>query len=250
MSKWGLHTFFDRNKAISSYLPRTALLDPNTLSEYLNTHQSVFIKPNTQHRGVGILKAWKTANGEFSTIRIKGKTHHFPTTTELYNHIVSTSVEPRYVIQQAIPLSTINKRPYDIRSMMMRVPGGNWEFYGLIAKVAGPTSVITNVSRSRGYALPFDEALKQSLQFKPEQITAIRAQLIDLSVQICNHFNRYKSRTTQIGIDFALDKNGNIWIIEVNFDFPSHLLFARLPNRSTYRAIRRMAATIKRLRGR
>ncbi|WP_338130665.1 YheC/YheD family protein [Cohnella ginsengisoli] len=59
---------------------------------------------------------------------------------------------------------------------------------------------------------------------------------------MCNRFDRYKY-SRQIGIDYGIDRSGKVWLIEVNFDYPSHTLFAKLKDRSAYRRIKSIAAS-------
>jgi hypothetical protein len=49
--------------------------------------------------------------------------------------------------------------------MMMRNSQNRWQFFGLYAKVAGPQSIITNISNSRGYVTTFEDAMKRSLGY-------------------------------------------------------------------------------------
>ncbi|WP_420869612.1 YheC/YheD family protein [Cohnella ginsengisoli] len=44
-------------------------------------------------------------------------------------------------------------------------------------------------------------------------------------------------------MDYGIDRSGKVWLIEVNFDYPSHTLFAKLKDRSAYRRIKSIAAS-------
>jgi hypothetical protein len=251
-SKWKLHQFYEKDERIREFLPESALLTPDSLEQFINKYSSVYIKPDTRHGGNGVVQARESENG-YSFIRINGKKAEgesdVKTAEELYRKIMSRAIDKTYIIQQAISLATIDERPYDIRSMMMRKPGEKWGFYGFFAKVAGKVNII-NVRRSGGYVLTIEEALKKSLQFTEKQIEVTKRTLLELSHNICTRFNKYKASTTQIGIDFALDNKGKIWIIEVNFDLPDHSgnSFAKLPDTTNYRRVRRMKALLRRLK--
>jgi hypothetical protein len=252
-SKWNLHKFYYRDAFIREFLPETALLNQVTLQHFMDKYSSVYIKPDTRHGGNGVILARKSENG-FSLTAIKGKKAEnesdIKTLEELYSKIVIRAIDDKYIIQQAIPLADINGRPYDIRSMMMRKPGGVWRYYGYFAKVAGPVTIITNVGRSGGYVITVEEALRKSLGLTPAQIEQKKQSMLDLSYKISNRFNKYKATTTQIGIDFALDEIGNIWIIEVNFDLPNHSgnAFGKLPDKTNYRRIKKMKEFLRSLK--
>ncbi|MGO4274069.1 YheC/YheD family protein [Paenibacillus sp. TAF58] len=121
--------------------------------------------------------------------------------------------------------------------LMMRNSQNQWQFAGMLAKVAGRNSVITNVNRGGGYVIPIEKALGASLRLNNNQKQSIIHELIRLSHRICNRFNSYKY-SSQIGIDFGLDQHHKIWIIEVNFDYPSHELFNNLKDKTMYRKIK------------
>lgn len=249
-SKWSLHKFYDKDAFIRQFLPDTALLNQASLHQFLEKYSSVYIKPDTRHGGNGVILASKTENG-YSFTAIKGRKAEsesdIHTVDELYRKVVKRSIDDRYIVQQAISLATINHRPYDIRSMMMRKPREKWTFYGYFAKVAGPVQIITNVCRSGGYVITIEEALRKSLNLTPAQIELKKQSMLELSHKISNRFNKYKASTTQIGIDFALDGKGKIWIIEVNFDLPDHSgnAFKELPDKRNYWRIRRMKTYLK-----
>ncbi|OCT14369.1 hypothetical protein A8709_26490 [Paenibacillus pectinilyticus] len=75
-----------------------------------------------------------------------------------------------YIIQRAIDIAKINARPFDdIRIMMMRNDQNQWQYAGMLAKVARRSSVITNVTRGGGYATPIEHALDTSLRLSHNQ---------------------------------------------------------------------------------
>ena len=125
--------------------------------------------------------------------------------------------------------------------MMMR-HRKQWTYVGMLAKVAGRNSVITNIGRGGGYVQTVPEALRAP--GKRLYASKVSSRLRELSYSICRRFNRYKY-TRQIGIDYGIDHTGKIWVIEVNFDYPSHALFAKLSNRSMYHKIKKIASTWK-----
>ncbi|WP_428993703.1 YheC/YheD family protein [Brevibacillus choshinensis] len=53
-------------------LPPTAILSRKTLSAFLQRYSSVYIKPDREHTGTGIIRVWKKS-GRYSFVRVKGK---------------------------------------------------------------------------------------------------------------------------------------------------------------------------------
>ncbi len=238
-SKWSLHKFFSRNPVIRKHLPSTAVFEKSSFIEYLNKYKTVFVKPSNKHMGKGILKVWKTDNG-YQFVKERGDSVHASTMEELYQSMKQHSDTGRYIIQKGIDLAEVKGRPFDIRVMMMRNGQARWQYAGMLAKVAGPSSVITNVARGGGYVMSVKQALIQSKAIEPNRVRTVIRDMIRLSHLVCRHFNKYKY-SSQIGIDFAVDQTGKLSIIEVNFDFPSHGLFAKLKDKTYFRTIKRLA---------
>ncbi|MFD0694733.1 YheC/YheD family protein [Paenibacillus sp. GCM10027628] len=232
----GLHQFYMKDDLIRAYLPHTEWLNRNTFTRFIQKYRSVYLKPNMSHMGKGIMKAWKVEGG-FRLVKMKGIARQFKGKESLFNAVRQQAASTPYIIQKAIDLAEIKGRPFDIRVMMMRNRYNRWQYVGMLAKVAGKSSVITNVNRGGGYAVEIDKALAASLSLSKLNQKRLIRELVRLSYRICNRFIRYKY-SSQIGVDFALDRQGKIWVIEVNFDFPSHELFARLKNKSIYRGIK------------
>lgn len=243
-SKWSLHKFYWKDPQIRPFLPPTSLLNPNSLQSFLSKYQSVYVKPNRKHMGKGIMKVWKSGSG-YAFIKERGGKSESSSLEELYQNMMKNRLSQPYIVQKTIHLAKVNHRPFDIRVMMMRNRSKKWQYAGMLAKVAGPDSIITNVARGGGYVTTVGDALRQSGLFKDHEIGKIKRQLTRLSYRVCRRFNRYKF-TSQIGIDYGIDTEGRIYIIEVNFDFPSHGLFKKLKDKTYYKRIRRLAYEFRR----
>ncbi|GED31175.1 hypothetical protein BCE02nite_23160 [Brevibacillus centrosporus] len=72
----------------------------------------------------------------------------------------------------------------------------------------------------------------------------VKRRLVQLGYQISRYFDRFKRRS-ELGIDFAVDKTGRIYLIEVNHEVPSHVLFLKLKDKSHFHNIRRLARAYK-----
>lgn len=237
-SKWSLHQFFSKNTYIRPFLPPTSLYQPALLGTYLAKYQTVYIKPTRTHMGKGIMRVWKTGAG-YQFVKERGEPEHASSLEDLQSKIAKQCSEKNYIIQKGLDLAQIDGRSFDIRVMMMRNGLGRWQYAGMLAKVAGSDSVITNVARGGGYAVTVPHALLKSKAVDATKVKSVVTQLIQISHRVCTHFKKYR-HTSQIGVDFAIDKQGNISIIEVNYDFPSHALFAKLKDKTYFRTIKRL----------
>ena len=136
----------------------------SSLSTFMNKYKNVYIKATHQHTGRGIIKAWKINHG-YRFIKVRGKARFSPTIKHLYKKIKKVGGSRSYIIQRTIDLAKINGKTFDIRVMMMRNRKRKWKYAGIVAKVSGSGSVVSNVLEGRGYALELKKALKKSLKW-------------------------------------------------------------------------------------
>lgn len=247
LGKWALWKFFAAVSSIRPHLPPTAIFNKTSLSLFLAKYGSVYIKPIPGQQGKGIVKAWKKGN-RYWFVKERGQAVSSPSVDDLYHKIKATGLNVSYIVQKSIDLAEIGGRPFDVRLMMMLDKPRQWKYIGMVAKVAGPSSVITNVARGRGYVLEVDEAIRRSLGANHEKIESIKKQMIQLGYKVCRRFDDYK-KYWQIGLDLAVDKQGRVWVIEENTG-PAHSLFYKLKDKSTFRKIKQIAALYPRRRKR
>jgi hypothetical protein len=231
--KWGLHRFYSKDLFLRDYLPPTAIYRHETLKRFIQQYRSVYIKPNMEHTGKGIIKAWRGEKG-YTFVKVTGKSAPWLPTVQALFQKLQIDRSQVHVIQKSINLARFNGRIFDIRTMMMRDKKNQWRYMGILAKIAGENSVVTNVRRGHGYAMEAEQVLTKCFN-KTRALSMIQS-MKELSFRICKRFDSYKF-SCQIGIDFGVDQSGRVWIIEVNFDYPSHVLFAKLKDKTMYRKI-------------
>jgi uncharacterized circularly permuted ATP-grasp superfamily protein len=244
-SKWELHRSYAKHPSIRKRLPPTTILSRTSLSRYLNHYESVYIKGKNEHTGSGIIKAWKTKKG-YRFVKVKGKPIDAHSIKSLYQKVKDGRRSRSIIVQKTIDLAKIDGRPYSIRLMLMRNGSRKWKYAGMIAKVSGKSSVVSNVRRGGGYATTIEDALARSLGYGRERIARKKRKLIRLGYEIVNHAIASGYLSHEVGLDLGIDKHGEIWIIEVNLAYPSYGLFNRLKGKTFYRRIRRLAEEYKR----
>lgn len=236
MGKYLLWQFFHRNAYVRKHLPATKRYSAPTFKEFINRYGVIYIKPVAGSRGRGVLKAWKKG-GRVAVQLTTNVPKWFATPDAAIRYIDTQRQRRAYIVQQGIQLARISGRPFDIRVMMQREkPGGKWLYSGMLAKIAGKGSVVTNVALSKGTVMEVKQALKQSLHWNERKASDCVQALIRLSHNAARHFDSYLLYR-ELGFDIAIDTSGRIWMIEENTG-PSHALFAHLKsNLSMYRTI-------------
>ncbi|MNI31694.1 Endospore coat-associated protein YheD [compost metagenome] len=118
-----------------------------------------------------------------------------------------------FLLQTYLNLNSTQGEPFDIRVLMQKNNKGIWEITGRAARVGQKHSLTSNLhgGGSAHKALPF-----LSREFGgnggKKAITVIDHLSRDIPLYLESHFGRL----AELGIDFGVDRQGKVWILEVN----------------------------------
>ncbi len=196
---------------VAGHLPETYWFHNKSLLNMLNKHQVIYLKPNDNTGGNGVIRVRSMSNGLYSI--------SFDKTTKQVNvsNISATLRQimiwpQKYIIQQGIDLATYKGKPFDMRIVLQKVLK-TWRVTLTSAKVANAQdAVVTNVAKG-AEDFPLHKILQEYDQ-KQEPIVAFR-EIIDLSHQIASILGTQQPIGIA-GLDIALDKRGKVWFIESN----------------------------------
>lgn len=229
----GLKTMIlERDKWVKSYIPKTVWYRDDHLLNMLDEFGTVFVKPDKGGGGVGIIRVKREKNG---SVECKSLKHHKIVPIQRVIPLIKTYLNPakRYLIQQGIPLAQINGRPFDIRLMLQRIDR-DWELTGIAAKLAAPGKIVTNFCKGGKPYTARDAVAKACPVDAPKKM----AELGKLAYRVAHVLSDRFRGLRELGIDAGIDKNGNIWIFEVNTR-PTYGMFRKLKNLQMYYNIRR-----------
>ncbi|RKD24613.1 hypothetical protein BEP19_09570 [Ammoniphilus oxalaticus] len=232
MSKWEKDNLLQEHEIIQSYMPEMKWLTKENLIEMLTDHPVLYMKPDTGMKGRGIIQLSHAPLG--FVVRSSDSTEHIHTFDSLTVYLKSLVKNYKYIIQEGIPLLTLNEQPIDFRVLAQR-PMEQWVYSGIVGKLGAKNGIITNFA-SGGKAISFRQAMMETMQLPFTEIKRRRDELRDLSLVIADHLTNTYPGLRELGIDYGIDIHGNAWIIEVNTT-PGHQLFKALPNENIYRRI-------------
>ncbi|MBM7563252.1 YheC/YheD family protein [Paenibacillus sacheonensis] len=207
------------NARLKRYVPRTMLLSAANLSTMLASYRSVYIKPDVGSLGIGVCKA-TAVRGGYRLAEIKGRkqyTSHFASIGSLYRHLKRVG-KGTMIVQKSIALAEVAGRPYDIRMMVQRKPRGKWTFTGSFARIARKGKIVTNYSQ--GGRLWTIRRLHRAEGLTAAASDRKYGRLKRISVRTANWLGSKRAGMHEIGIDFAYDRSGRTWILEVNSNHP------------------------------
>lgn len=232
VSKWNQY------QSIGNHMPLTDLFTFETFRYFMFVNKTVFLKPCNGQHGKGIIKISKSVDNNYE-IQI-GRTKWVKNSlAEVYLHLQKIlSFYDSYLIQQGIPLATIDDCVLDVRVLMQKVEG-NWLVAGKAVKLAGKGFFITNAAQ---------EIISLELATSQSTISPVyHIKLNELLNQLCTTASLtldLDHTRTEIGFDVGITNNGELWIIEGNYRSDISM-FHQLEDKTMYKAILNNRSVVK-----
>lgn len=224
-----------RNKKLHKYVPPTYPFNQKRLSAMLARYGMVYVKPDAGSLGIGVMRVEK--NGGTYRYQSGVRTFTFPTFEKLYQSIQSRCSSKRYLIQKGVHVLRHKGNPFDFRVMIQKKPSGGWECTGTAGRVAHPLKAVTNGSQG-------GTIFKANLLIEPKYGTEATTSLLQKMEQIAQltaaQFSCSYPAMNELGLDIAIDRRLNPWILEVN-THPDPCPFTKLEDKAIIRKIVRYA---------
>ncbi len=199
-----------------TYMPHTVLLDgPERLEQMLGLYESVYLKPIQGRLGIGIQKVEKLPEG-FLFGDESGFKKRVDDVAQVWRLVNKYKRKRKYLIQQGVPLIHEGK-PVDFRVILQKDGTKEWTCSGIIAKLGYWGRIYTNTPSA---ICLFRDALQMIFGLTPEQALEVEFKIEDKIIKICIEACQIMERAfgiyADVGIDLVLDKDLNIWILEIN----------------------------------
>ncbi|WP_138754693.1 YheC/YheD family protein [Paenibacillus sinopodophylli] len=233
--------YLSANRSLKQYVPKTVFFSLYNLQMMLDRFDMVYVKPNIGSLGIGICKLKRIDSG-FELYEIVHKSQirrTYDSVADIYKHLKKQGGR-RLIIQKGISLDKVNDCPYDIRAMVQRKPGGRWVCTGFMVKVGGRNKIVTNYYQ--GGAIYSMSKLGSEQGLSDEETEEQVKKLKRVALRISRTLSRRRRGMHELGIDFAYDKQQQLWVLEVNSNHPQFHPLKKL-DRSAYNRMKRFAAS-------
>lgn len=209
-SKWLKTNVMTANPYIARHIPPSRLFNAANLRSMLARYGMVVIKPIRGGGGLGVMKISRSG-GRYSCKYMSNNV----TTTSL-SGIMSVINRRRsrrsYLIQRGIRLATIAGRPIDYRVKYVK-ENGTWTYRSMVGRLARRGLFVTNLCRggvqmtaAQGIRLSLSSRLVRRKKQEMRNLTKASTALLE---------SRFPG-IGQLGYDYGIDRNGHVWILEVN----------------------------------
>ncbi|MFD0679593.1 MULTISPECIES: YheC/YheD family endospore coat-associated protein [unclassified Paenibacillus] len=239
--KWEVQHMLEQDGSFNSYLPRTeAMRSLRSVADWLRADDEVLLKPQSGSQGRGVLlvqrcgtgaadaqatagaaaQAGASAPAAAPAFTVRGRDAHnrhvgrsFADAPALLRWLRRFTAQRSYLLQQYLLLQTRTGDAYDVRSLVQKNGAGLWQVTGMAVRRGQGGSLTSNLHGGGivELAVPF-----LTRQFDPDTASSIVNKLHDLSLLIPEALEKYHGRLAELGIDFGIDVEGKIWILEVN----------------------------------
>ncbi len=209
LDKWRVHLALGASP-LHEYLPKTHLLNSADLDTLLRLHGSLILKPRRGSHGQGVHLVDMNADG---TVRISEHSiapHTICRERGALAAWLRRVPRERYLLQQPVQLSMIDGRCFDLRVLVQKGSKGSWGVTNVIARIAWSGYFNTSMTESIATA---ESALSASAVHRVEsqmaklhQVGAAAAAILEERLGLLG----------EVSVDCALDRDGRLWIIEVN----------------------------------
>lgn len=230
-NKWEIYRHLSKVPSLSSYLPKTTLLDDTSWKQLLQQNKAIFLKPNFGSQGKGTIYMRNLPNGA-CLIRARDwhnnmLQHTIADRAELSRQVQRLTAHRMYLVQPFLMLSTTSGEAFDIRSLVQKNGHGHWQVTGLAVRQGKSGSHTSNL-HGGGRALETKPFLAK--EFGGKRATELLAEIHKLSVEIPVILEKSFGRLAELGVDFGVDRHAQLYILEVNSK-PGRTAFSQLSNK-------------------
>ncbi|MCL6443779.1 MAG: YheC/YheD family protein [Alicyclobacillus sp.] len=219
-NKSELYHNLSRDNNVRAHLPYTRdfnLEDTRQLAAVLRNRKTIYIKACRGRRGLQVMRVTRLSSGTYEySYSILGRLVRRKVTglTRLQRALKSFFGNRAVIVQEAIDLLRVNRScPVDFRAELQRDEDGKLQIVAIPIRVGQSNSPIA----THGSAYRFNDFLKKLLPNCSEQELRNRQLAIHHFLKtVYRSVENVYGRFGEIGIDFAIDKKGKIWLIECN----------------------------------
>ncbi|WP_026689045.1 YheC/YheD family protein [Alteribacter aurantiacus] len=217
--KWEMHQLLFQHAQLRPYLPDTVLsIDRERFLTFTKMYKQLYIKPIWGREGNGILRMTchdHSLEAEYPSDTIQ-RTFHFRSFDHFYKTLEPRFKEKGYVVQEAIPLFTVDGSLVDIRVLTIKNGKGEWEVASKIARCGVKNQIVSNVAKG-GEQRKVLDTLEGA--FPELHVFHLIRFLNELAIETAQTIEEELGESGcygEFGIDIGIDNNGHPWILEVN----------------------------------
>jgi glutathione synthase/RimK-type ligase-like ATP-grasp enzyme len=222
LSKWEIHQLLKEKENLQPFLPNTDIFTVPALKDFLNHYQDVFIKPIQGSQGRNIIHIYKDGRSyqlEQTTFS-EDPSFTFHSLPALLSQIETWLQNKPYILQQGLPLASLDGRKVDFRLLCHRMNTNKWKVTSSVARISGDHQFVSNLAQG-GFVERPNKVLEE--MFPKEKAKQAQQLMSELALEAAAVLSEsVEGLMAELGMDIGVDSNGRPFLIEVNIK-PSKL---------------------------
>ncbi|MEI3607377.1 YheC/YheD family protein [Pseudogracilibacillus sp. SE30717A] len=194
-------------------VPFTVCISEDKVYEFIQKNNDVVFKALGSNRGENIYFVTKKG----SRFVMLDQTKERILSEEEFQHFVEYTILAEvgsYIIQRYIHTRTIADEPYHFRSHVQKDQNGEWQITHIYPRIGSKKSNLSNIA-TEGRVEDFPTFLRN--EFGVKQGAIYENKILKLSIDVTKHLDKlYGLGLNELGLDFAIDDTGKIWMHEAN----------------------------------
>ena len=221
LDKWETHALLQNIPEVAPYLPPTKpVYSPEDIREYLKKYHSVFLKPSSGSLGRRIINIRQRGQDQYQFMyrtrdkqTVSGSAAGF---AELLAALAPVMSSKDYIVQKDLHLAKYEGCPFDIRVLAQKDRWGNWRRTKIYVRKAAPESFLSNLSDG-GNPESITTVLREVFQADFLAGEGIGEDIRQAVKKLPAALETASGMTWgELGLDLGIDRNGRVWLIEIN----------------------------------
>lgn len=207
------HRMLKHRKFTELLVPFTVCISESKVYQFLDKNNKVVFKALGSNRGENIYFVNKKGS---RYIMLDQKKERILSEDEFQYFVSHTILAEKgsYIIQRYIHTRTKDDEPYHFRSHVQKDHNGEWQITYIYPRIGSKRSNLSNIS-TEGRIEDFSAFLQE--QYGRKQGAIYEKEILDLSINVTKHLDKlYGMALNELGLDFAIDDIGRIWMHEAN----------------------------------
>lgn len=194
-------------------VPFRVCTDAQKIKDFMENNDRVVFKALGSNRGENIYFVNKKGSRYVLLDQIKERIMN---NNDLQHFIENIILKEKnsYIIQKYIHTRTKSDEPYHFRAHVQKDGEGKWTLTHIYPRIGNKKSNLSNIS-TEGRVEDFPSFLRNELGEK--QGVTYEKKILQLSIDVAIHLDKlYNFAISELGLDFAIDDTGRIWMHEAN----------------------------------
>ncbi|WP_078577938.1 YheC/YheD family protein [Salipaludibacillus agaradhaerens] len=223
-NKWEMYEWLSDSPYFATFLPLTWLMrGPTDIIHFVTLYKQCYIKPVNGSYGKGIFKVSRDEKG----YKIENmNTHNMKKATSYINeqgliaYVTQHCKNKTFILQHVIDLYVAD-RPVDFRLILVKDASSQWRDVGLLARKGKRHEIVSHTGIVKnGYS-----ALRNIMTLTRHEAMKLNQQMSEVGLAVAKEMETFggpECNLGNLGIDFGIDKDQRLFVIEINHRNPRH----------------------------